>query len=151
MTVQTNANTKLGISAGPPATNDIAGFDALTYTNVAEAVGIGEHGAVYALVTHNPLDERRTQKFKGSVNDGSLTLDLGKDLTDAGQILLIDGADGTAVDTTHSVELIFQDLSKEFFQAKIMSYTRNPGTIDQIIAAAVTLELTNKIVDKPAP
>ncbi len=147
MTVQTNASTVFAISAGPPATNDAAGFGALIFTTVAEVVSIGEHGAAYALVTHNPLDSRRTKKFKGSVNDGTMTVGLGRDITDAGQILLIDGADGAAVDTVHSVKITYQDASVEFFQCKVMSYTRNPGTIDQIVGANTTLELEDQVID----
>lgn len=147
MTVQTNAKTRIRLSVGPPATNDAAGFGAKVYTVVAEVISIGEHGAVFALVTHSPLDTRRVQKFKGSVNDSAMAVALGRDITDAGQLLILDGVDGSAVDTVHSVEITYQDLSIEFFQALLMSYTRNPGTIDQIVGANVTFELTDQIVD----
>lgn len=147
MTVQTSAGIVFSISAGPPATNDAAGFGALTFTAVAEVTSIGDHGSVYAVVTHNPLDSRRTKKLKGSVNDGTIALDLGFDITDAGQLLLLDGADGSAVDTVHSAKILYQDGSIEFFQGKIMSYTRNPGTIDQIVGASVSFEVENKVVD----
>lgn len=147
MTVQTTAGATFGIVASSPATYDPAGFAALTFVNVGEIVSLGEHGATYALVTHSPLDQRRVKKFKGSVNDGSMALALGMDIADAGQVLLIDGADGSAVDTEHSVEIVYQDGSIEYFTAIVMSYTRNPSTIDTIIGANVTIELNNQIVD----
>ena len=149
MTVQTNASTALAISANSPATYDITGFDALTYIAVAEVVSIGEHGGTTALVTHNPLSTRRTAKFKGSINDGSMPVGLGMDLTDAGQAALISGALGANIDVDHSVKITYQDGSIEYFEAKIMSYTRNPGTIDQIVAANTVFELVNDVVDKP--
>lgn len=151
MTVFTNAGTKLSLSAGQPATYDEAGFAALTYTDVAEVVSLGEHGGTTALVTHNPLDTRRTKKFKGSINDGSMAVGLGMDLTDAGQQLMIDGALGNNIDVDHAVKIEYQDGSIEYFQAKIMMYTRNPGTIDQIVAANTTLELVDDIIDVAAP
>lgn len=151
MTVQTNAGTALSISVGQPATYDAAGFAALTFTAVAEVVSIGEHGGTTALVTHNPLDTRRTAKFKGSINDGSMAVGLGMDLTDAGQTLMLDGALGASIDVDHAVKIEYQDGSIEYFQAKIMSYSRNPGTIDQIVAANTTFELVNDVIDVAAP
>ena len=147
MTVQTNAGTTLEVSIATPATYDSAGFGALSFTNVAEIVSLGEHGGTTALVTHNPLDTRRTAKFKGSINDGSMAVGLGMDLADAGQVILEDGALGSNIDVDHSFKVTYQDNSIEYFQAKIMSYTRNPGTIDQVVAANTTLELVNAVVD----
>ena len=147
MTVQTNAGTVLAVSIETPATQDQAGYAALTFTDVGEVVSLGEHGASVALVTHSPLGTRRVAKFKGSINDGSMPIGLGMDLTDAGQILLVAGADGAQIDVDHSFSITYQDGSIEYFQAKIMSYTRNAGTIDQVIAANTTLELVTAIVD----
>ena len=147
MTVQTTAGATLGIVASQPATYDAAGFGALTFVNVGEVVSLAEHGASYALVTHSSLESRRVQKLKGSVNDGSMAVGLGMDLADAGQILLLAGADGAQVDTVHSVAITYQDGSIEYFTGIIMSYTRNPSTIDAIIGANVTFELNNQIID----
>lgn len=148
MTVQTNAGTELAISATAPGTYDAAGFGAVPdWTVVGEVVSIGEHGGTTALVTHNPLDTRRTAKFKGSINDGSMPVGLGRDITDAGQVIMLAGALGANIDVDHSVRITYQDGSIEYFQAKIMSYTRNPGTIDQIVGANTTFELVNDIID----
>lgn len=151
MTVQTNASTALAIAAASPATYNAAGFDALSYTTVGEVVSLGEHGGTTALVTHSPLARRRVNKFKGSINDGSMTVGLGLDIADAGQVVLAAGADGTNIDLDHSIRITYQDGSISYFTAKIMSYTRNPGTIDSIVGANSTFELTNQIVDKAAP
>lgn len=151
MAVQTNAGTALAIVASSPATYDEAGFDALTYTNVGEIVSLGEHGGTTALITHNPLDTRRTNKFKGSINDGSMTMGLGLDLSDAGQQVLYAGALGANIDADHSVRITYGDGSITYFTPKVMSYTRNPGTVDNIVAANTTLELTNDVIDKAAP
>ena len=147
MTVQTAAGAALEISAGQPATYDSTGFAALTFTNVGEVVSIGEHGGTTALVTHTPLNQRTTKKFKGSINNGSMAVSLGMDLSDAGQQILIDGALGANIDVDHAVKLIYQDGSIEYFQAKIMGYSRNPGSADQIVGASATFELVGAIVD----
>ena len=147
MTVQTNAGTTLQISIGQPATYDSAGFAALTYTLVASVVSIGEHGGTTALITFSPLDTRRVAKYKGSINNGSMPVALGFDLSDAGQLLLKDGALGASIDVDHAVKITYQNGTIEYFQSKVMSYTRNPGTIDSIVAANTTFELVNDIVD----
>ena len=71
MTVRTSAGTTLKVSASAPATFDKAGYSALTFTAVGEITDLGEFGREYALVTHNPVGTRGTQKFKGSFNEGT--------------------------------------------------------------------------------
>ena len=147
MAVQTAASASIGIVAASPATHDSAGFGALTFITVGEAVSLGEVGGTAALVTHSPLDTRTVQKFKGSLNYGSMAVALGMDISDAGQLLLVAGADGAAIDTDHSVAITLQDGSIMYFQAKVMSYTRNVGSIDQVVGANTTLELVTSIID----
>lgn len=151
MTVQTNAGTSIAVSIAAPATHDQAGFDALTFTAIGEIVSSGEKGGAAALVTHSPLDVRTVQKFKGSVNYGSYALSLGLDLGDAGQVLLDSLAIGTDIDVVASFEETKQDGSKEFYRALVMTYTRAGGTIDAVIGANSTLELTDSIIDVAAP
>lgn len=62
---QTSAGTTLKISASLPATYDSAGFSILSYTTVAEITDMGEFGKEFNLVTHNPVNDRKTYKFKG--------------------------------------------------------------------------------------
>jgi len=87
MGIATSAGTTFKISAGTPATFDGTGYAALTYTAVGEITDLGEFGREYALVTHQPVGSRGTRKFKGSFNEGTITLSLGLDTDDAGQIL----------------------------------------------------------------
>ena len=145
--VFTSAGTLYSVSAGEPATYDSAGFGALVYTDVAEVTDLGEYGPTYEVVTHNPLDTRRTVKRKGTVNDGALTMQLGRDPSDAGQAILIDGVDGSAKDTVHSHKVTLQDGTIQYVTGQIYSYTTNVGSINQITGASVTIELDNEIVE----
>jgi hypothetical protein len=151
MTVMTNASTSIAVSVLPPATHDEAGFAALTFTNIGEIVSNGEKGGAGALVTHAPLDTRAVSKFKGSINYGSYALSLGLDLADAGQVLLDSLAIGTDIDVVAAFEETKQDGSIEYYRALVMTYTRVGGSIDAVIGANSTLELTNSIVDVAAP
>jgi len=147
---RTSAGTSISISLDPPATYDEAGFSALTFTEIGEVTDLGEFGREYNLVTHNPLSTRRTVKRKGSYNDGAVTMQMARVKTDAGQLVLQTGLD---TDDSISVEVEYQDGSIDYFSAQVMSYTSNVGSVDQITAASVTLEIDNDIipVDAPAP
>ena len=144
MAVQTSAGTTIGISAGLPATDDAAGYGALTFTPIGEVTDLGEYGKVFNLVTHIPIATRRTEKFKGSFNEGSISMGIGEDTSDAGQILL-----DTAVesDANFSFEITAQDGDIDYFQAKVMSKTVNVGSVDSIRSSTVQLEITSGIVD----
>lgn len=140
MTAQTSAGTTLSISAGSPATFDETGFEALSFTVIGEITNIdGEIGRVYNLVTHNPLATRATQKFKGSYNSGSVTLQMALDEDDAGQILL---EAALTSDANYSFKLVHQDGKVKYFQGKVMSFPATPGGVDDITSASVQVEIT---------
>ena len=146
--VFTSAGTTLGISANAPATYDETGFSALTFTDIGEITDMGEYGREYALVTHNPLGDRRTVKRKGSYNDGALTMSLGRVPSDAGQVLLLAALDS---DDSYSFEVTLQDGTIQYFSGQVMSYTTNVGSVDQITGASVTVEIDGDIVEVAAP
>lgn len=139
MGVQTTALTTIGISAATPATFDSTGYVALTYSNIGEVTNFGEYGRTYAEVTHNPVASRGTQKFKGSFNEGNLTLDLAIDKEDTGQALATVALDD---DEDYSFEIKYQDGSTDFFQAKVMSFTKSPAGVDSIYSGTLTLAIT---------
>ena len=145
--VFTSTGTQYAVSAAVPATYDEAGFVALTWTEVAEVTDMGEYGATYEVVSHNPLATKRTIKRKGTVNDGALAIQLGRDPSDAGQLLLIAGVDGAAADVVHSHRVTLQDGTIQYVTGQIFSYTTNIGASNQIVGAAVTVELDNAIVE----
>ena len=143
MAVQTSAGSTIGVSAALPATQDVAGYSALTFTNIGEVTDLGEYGKVFNLVSHNPIDSGRTEKFKGSFNEGSISLNIAEDAADAGQGIL-----DTAVDSydDFAFEITAQDGTKDYFKAKVMSKTVNIGSVDSIRSSTVQLEITSAIV-----
>ena len=139
MAVETVAGTTIAISAGAPATFTQAGYAALTFTNIGEVTDGGEHGREYALVTHQPIASRGTQKFKGSFNEGSKTLQLGLDKADAGQVL---AKAAVVSDASYSFKVTYQGGDIDYFQAKVMSFKKSATGVDTIRSASITLELT---------
>ena len=144
MTVRTSAGTTLRISASAPATYDETGYNDLftaspTPPIVGEITDLGEFGREFALVTHNPVGSRGTQKFKGSFNEGVMTMSLGLDTDDAGQIV---AKTASLSDLDFSFMVTTQNLDRYFFQAKVMSFKVGIGGVDQITTATVTVEIT---------
>lgn len=139
MTVRTSAGTTIGITASAPATFNAAGYDALTFTAIGEVTDMSELGRVYALVTHNPLGDRGTVKKKGSYNEGSMTLQLGLDADDAGQILAKTARNS---DADYYFKITMQNGDIFYFPALVMGFVTGIGNVDSIAAATITLELT---------
>lgn len=139
MTIGTVAGTTFGISAGIPATFNVAGYEALTFTTIGSIEDGGEHGREYAEVTFNPIDTRGTRKFKGSFNEGSKTLSIAYDSSDAGMVLLKTALDS---DDDYSFEVTYPNGDIDFFQAKVMTLTKATGTVDSMRMASVTLSIT---------
>ena len=142
MTVQTTAGTILSIMDAAPSSFTKGAYQALFGTSVGvvgEIVDLGEFGREYQLVTHNPIATRGTQKFKGSFNEGSMTLQLAVDMEDDGQKTMLDALDS---DDDYSFEVVFQNGDTAYFQAKVMSYKIGAGTVDSMLTATCQLELT---------
>lgn len=153
MTAQTVAGTTIGISAALPATYNEAGYAALTFTKIGEITDGGSHGRTYAVVNHNPIDTRGTQKFKGSFNEGQKTIQLAVDPEDAGQLLVKTALDD---DADYAFCVTYQDGSKDYFLAKVTSWSKSTTTVDTMYTASVGLELTTAkdgtgIIEVPAP
>lgn len=153
MTVQSMAGSTLAISADKPVTFDEAGFAALTYLKIGEITDLGEHGRIYALVTHNPVGSRGTQKYKGSYNSGSKNTGLAVDRDDPGQVLA-EAASKSDDDYTY-VETD-QEGNKEYFLGKVMSFPSGGGSVDAIRATTISIEVTsdkdgNDFLYVPAP
>ena len=79
----------LSVSAATPETFDADGYVALTWTEVGEASEVPEFGAAHSAVTFTPLKTGIVNKFHGELNYGSVTVPLGYDSADAGQIILL--------------------------------------------------------------
>ena len=140
MTVRTSAGSTLKVSAGTPATFDGTGYAALTWTTVGEVTSIPEFGREYNLVTHSPINTRATVKLKGSYNEGQVSLSLGLDTDDAGQILL---KTASGSDANYSFQVTTQNGDKYYFQAQVMSFKTNVGGVDDVTSATVMLEITS--------
>jgi len=148
MSSRTSAGTLIAIGAAP-ATQDLAGFDAVPdFATIGEITDGGEYGKVFNLVTHNPLATRQTVKKKGSFNNGSTTLQLAIDEDDAGQISATAALES---DDSFSIRVTKQNGAIDYFTSQVMSFTTSIGGVDSIESGTIQLEIDNNIVPKAAP
>ena len=145
--VMTSAGATLALSAGIPASEDSAGYGVLAWTVIGEVTDLGGLGRVYNLVTHNPIASRKTEKFKGSFNEGSQNVGLAIDRDDPGQVL---AKTALASDDNYSFRLTYQDGSIDYYQAKVMSFETSVGSNDQIVSGTIAVEIDSEIAEVAA-
>jgi len=147
MAVITSTGTLLAVVAAQPATVDAAGFGALTFVNVGEVTDLPEYGASAEVVTHQPLATGITQKYKGFINNGSMSVSVGYSADDAGQNVLALGVTGINKNVEHSFRVTYQDGSIDYFTGKIFSYTKAPGSANSMVSSTVQIEINSVIVE----
>lgn len=156
MTVNTSALVKIyigdSVSAAPANQGE---YEATNFVEIGEVADLGEFGDRSNPITFTSLADRRVRKFKGSFDAGTLTLGLGRDISDSGQSAL-STANGTDFDYTFKVE--FNDGSAgspsensvQYFIGKVMSYTTNVGSADSIVGSTVEVGINSSILEVAA-
>ena len=137
----------LSVSAAAPATFDDTGYAALTWTEVGEASEVPEFGAAYSPVTFTPLKTGIVNKFHGELNYGSITIPLGYDSADPGQIILLAAL-------TSKDEISFKETRSDgtirYISGKVMSFPRGQS-VGSVNMASCNIEFTRADVEVAAP
>lgn len=140
----TAAGTTLAISVAHPATEDAAGYAALTYTEIGQIEKLGGFGPSFAKIEFKPL-KGPVQKHKGSPDYGSLNPSMAHDDADAGQsILRTASADATS--TLYTFRITLADGAKRYFQGRVFGYPETVDGADTILMANPSVEIDTKIV-----
>lgn len=144
-TLKPGLGTFLAISDDLPATEDVAGYTAVgvVFVTIGEVTEIPEFGPAHEVVTHVPLSTGLTAKYHGAKNNGSLTVPMALDISDAGQTL---AKTALANKDRHSFRVTYADGSIDFFQGKVMSFTRG-ASIGAVVSASVMIEIETDIVE----
>ena len=143
----TAAGTSLSISAGAPATEDAAGYAALTYTEIGQIEKLGALGASYSKIEFKPL-KGPTQKHKGGIDYGSLQPSLAHDDSDAGQTLLRTASDSNNL---YAFKVVYPDGAIRYFRGRVFGYPESVDGSESIIMANPTVEIDTKVVKVAAP
>lgn len=146
--VFTSADSHLYISQTEPSCTmyQASSFTTMTWYEVADITDLGEFGKEYEVISYNPLDKRGTIKRKGSYNNGSIDLELGKASSDAGQQKLDTALDD---DDNYSFKIVLQEGTTFFFTAKVTKKTTSIGSANNIVSSNVTLEIVGDIIEIP--
>ena len=142
--VALSVGTVVSVSAAQPATEDQAGYEALTWTVIGEITDIGESGGTATITTFTPVASGVVNKRKGSIDYGTMALSIAKDAADAGQVLLKAGFDGSARNTVHSFKVAEPDSGDEiYFMGSISSFTTVRGDANAVMAHTCNVERTS--------
>lgn len=145
-----NAGTVISIVSGTPATWDQAGVEALTYTEIGSVESIGQIGGNSNIITGVPLDKIVPLKFKGVHDPGDPQVVLFKDATDAGQVVLQAGSAPENQDV-HTARIQYLDgpgatiSTSQYFKCLVAGYPTDPGNVENIVRATVTLAITEDV------
>ncbi|NYT43104.1 hypothetical protein HZY97_20180 [Sphingomonas sp. R-74633] len=144
MALQTGAGATLALSAAAPATQDAAGYAALTFTEVGQIEKIGAIGATFAKTDFQPLKGPK-QKLKGSPDYGSLQPSYAHDDSDAGQTLLRTAANDET-NKLYSMKATYQDGSKRYAQVRVFSAPETIDGADPVVMVTPTIEICTKVI-----
>tara|TARA_R110000782_G_C14819221_1_gene413865 strand:- start:20415 stop:20876 length:462 start_codon:yes stop_codon:yes gene_type:complete len=143
------AGSALAVSAALPATDDEAGYGALTYTAIELASDLGEFGPTDALVTFTPITDAVVQKAQGSRNYGSQEVQMAYSTEDDAGVAILDAAH--AARASVSCKMTLPDGAVRFYKTKCMGVREIIGGADTVIGLATTLEITSALVKVAAP
>lgn len=136
---KTSAGTKISISATlPTAYTKIAYEAVIDWQKVGLVSEVGEFGKTYQDVTFNPLETRGTIHRKGSYDEGQLPLQIARDASDGGQLILVEASDS---DDLYSVKLELQDGTIQYFTGLVYTSVTNVGNVNSITMRNSTIQL----------
>lgn len=142
-----SVGTVLSVSAALPATETIAGFEALTFTEVGTASEVPEFGTSQQIATFVPIKTGITQKRGGSIDNGDMTIPIGLTGTDAGEAILRTKSEGAPTsDKRVSVKIALANGDISYFVAFVSTYRYNPGNADAIATVSVGLAVTSAVI-----
>ena len=144
MTSTTAAGSAIALTPASPATSDAAGYAALTFTEVGNVEKIGTLGATFAKVEFQPLKGPK-QKYKGSVDYGTLAPSMAIDTADAGQTLLRTAADD-ASNKLYSFQVTYAGGAIRYFQGRVFGNPETTDGADTMLMAAPSIEISTAII-----
>ena len=101
------------VSATAPATFDVTGYNALTYTEVGGFDTIASFGDAYEMQTFDSISEGRIP-YRGIQDGGGGEMSMADDPADAGQILLKAAFDAAKGSTAEKISVRIRDESDNY-------------------------------------
>jgi len=125
------------------------------YILIGEVSDFGAFGRVYQEIKVDTVGTRGTRKFKGTYDDGNVTLKVVRDPSDVGQAAAIVARDSDA-DYNFKIALNddetggFSNPTTVTFKAKVMSYTLEMGGPNSVVMATIALAIKSGTIAETA-
>jgi hypothetical protein len=149
MTAMTSAGTKIAVSITPPATNDAAGYAALTFTPVKGVESLAAFGADIAENNFQPLDGP-LEKLKGAPNYGSIQVPIALDKSDAGQTIVRNLAK-PGNNTLASWMVTYSNGDKRYFGGRVFGAPETVGGANNVMMINPKIGISTTVVEVDAP
>lgn len=144
----TAAGSKLAICADLPATQDEAGYTALTFVQVGLVEKLGPLGGTFDEVTFQPLDGGELT-FKGPPKYGSLNPTMAVDDADAGQALMHTASDDQLGE--YPFKVTRPDGAIRYFNGRVFGMPETIDGANTVITANPTIRINTKPIRVAAP
>lgn len=145
-TMTLSSGTTVSVSAASPATYNVAGYGALTYTAVGEVESVGEFGGTATVTQFTPLGTGVVKKYKGSIDYGQMAMVVGRLLSDDGQEALKAGFDGANRYIEHSFKIVDSDGSIIYFTGMVASFSNQVNDANSVTKVSVNIDINNPVI-----
>lgn len=138
------AGTKVYLSDQVPATNDLAGFSALNYTQIKGVRVAGEIGNNWQTRDNAPIEHEFVNRVKTNLMFSPIQLEVITIVGDPGQAML---QEASGLDKTYSLKIDRADGGKRYLVVQVVSFNEAQGGSDKkIFDAVASLEQQNYVV-----
>ena len=142
-----SVGTVIAVSATLPTTENLAGFEAVTYTPAGWVSEMPEFGVQQAIATFVQLSTGTTHKRGGSIDNGDLTVPMALTGSDAGEVILRNKAEGPpTTDKRVSVRVALANGDFAYFVAFVNAFRYTLGNADAVAQASVGLAVTSTVI-----
>lgn len=152
MTINSASGAKLyigGVNSNPDTV--LGDYQADSYVEVGEVEDLGEFGDESATIEFTSLGDGRVRKLKGPRDAGAMTIIVGDDMLDAGQIAM-EAAEATIFD--YNFKIVLNDAqtiggtgSQHYFIGKVMSKRRNVGNATNVVRRNFAVAINSAITE----
>jgi len=143
---QTLVDSVIQISATLPTTFDddaSTGYPSVTYTTIGQVTDWSAGGQTFNVVTSNPINQRSTDKYKGTYNNDADSITVNRDDDDAGQVIVLAAL---AALTDYAFKVTYQDSTYDYFTGKVASFNTVAGGADSLVQRTIQVERTKSVV-----
>lgn len=146
--------TTMAIDMSGTESEIITDFETDTYVEIGEAEDLGEFGDEASEITFTSLKNRRTRKFKGTFNAGTVTCVVGSDPSDAGQTAaraaFLSDLDYNFRITLNDQITLAGTPTVLYFRGKVMSKRRNVGNVENVVRQSFPIGVNSEIYEVAA-